>query len=72
MKFTDIIYNNSKCNLKFNISEGNVDFIENHMMNIDWKDHDIYEFGTYLGQSITGIFEYITHNDVTYNIMTYA
>ena len=27
----------------------------------------IYEFGTYLGQSITGIFEYITHNDVTFN-----
>ena len=32
MKFTDVIYNNSKCNLKFNISEGNIDFIENNLV----------------------------------------
>jgi hypothetical protein len=64
---TNIIYNNKKCKLEFNLSEGDINFIENHFKKINYEYYDIYEFGTYLGNSITGIFEYISNNDIIFN-----
>ena len=34
---TNIIYNNKKCKLEFNLSEGDINFIENHFKKINYE-----------------------------------
>lgn len=67
VKLTDVIYNNAFCNLKFNNKIGDETIIENCLKNINMDNYDIYEFGTYKGQSIAGIFEYIEYHNINFN-----
>jgi hypothetical protein len=70
---TKIIYNNPKnipgLSMEFQTSFGsekNVEDIFESYKDI-FKDYDIYEFGTYLGQSLCGILTYIDDNNIEFN-----
>lgn len=68
-RITDIIYNNPKLGtqMKFKTETGNPDVIEKMLLSYKtiFNDHDIYEFGTYLGSSICGITSYLDHHNIS-------
>jgi len=71
-KITKIIYNNPLIrglSMDFKTELGSEDMVEKLFLenkNI-FKDYDIYEFGTYLGQSLCGILKYLDDNGFEYN-----
>jgi hypothetical protein len=68
MNITSIIYKNKTgVNLDFLTESGDIFNVENHFKDLDFTNYDLYEFGTYLGQSICGIFEYIEFYNINFN-----
>jgi hypothetical protein len=70
---TKIIYNNPQkipgLSMDFQTSFGSEDSVESIFKSYKeiFKNYDIYEFGTYLGQSLCGILTYMDENKIEFN-----